>query len=576
MSNGPILKILVREDGSNLEDAIAPLLAPKEDSQAVDCAFHVRGGQVEIVDAKTRRKTELENVQADLRLPLDSSEAITVRGASEILKAGAGGKAGTVDFDVSYRQLPETSTSPARQAGTLRLKTSDLRLAALSALFGRLGQNVEVTGVVVSDLSAEFSIGETTAFKMKGGLSATGFSLAAPAWLGKDKLKLEYLTHQGEIEYHNGDVDLKEVKIKSDVLTCEAHGILKVSQVLQKWRQAAAKIPLEEFHLSGEVNVAHIAKMLPETLRFAKRAGTPNRQGARRPRCDDPKRRASARGKNQHVADRSGRRRPANCLGPPAGTQSQTAKHNTGPVLDELACRSDFLTLWAQGTPDNATFKAACKLDALMTELDRFADLEGVRLAGRIDAGLTLRRLGPELVRGAASAIVKDFRFSLPGEQPWEETQLILAGGGDFVSPPDQPRRLQNISVRMTAGDDELKLTQTAPIIWTEGGTGLAVSAELRGNVANWQNRLRPFVSTAGWRTGGNIIATAKANISQQQTTFEQFVGGFSKPPCAIGGGEPQRIAGACRNPRSMVRGVAYAPLAENDLGQSFAVAAGR
>ncbi len=523
----PDLKILVRDDGSNLEDAIAPLLVPTEDSQGLDCAFHVRDGKMEIVDAKTRRKTELENVRADVRLPLDAAEAITVRGASEILKAGAGGKAGTVDFDVSYRQFPQTSTSPAGEAGTLRLKTSDLRLAALSALFGRLGQNVEVTGVVVSDLSAEFSTGETTAFKMKGGLNATGFSLAAPLWLGEDKLKLEYLTHQGEIDYQNGDVDFKDAKIKSDVLTCEAHGILKASELIQKWRQAAAKIPLEEFHLTGEVNVARIAKMLPETLRL--RNGLELQTGKLLIVLDATTQNAEHQlaGKistSQIAAVANGR--PI-VWDRPLEVDLKLRNTNTGPVLDELACRSDFLSLWAQGTPDNATIKAACKLDVLMTELNRFADLEGVRLAGRIDAGLTLRRLGPELVRGAASAIVKDFRFSVGSEQPWEEPQLILAGGGDVISPPDQPRRLQNLSVRITAGDDELKLTGAAPISWTKDWSDLAVSAELRGSLANWQNRLRPFVSTSGWRAGGNVIATAKANISKQQMTLDQFAADF-------------------------------------------------
>ncbi len=265
---------------------------------------------------------------------------------ARFLKAGAGGKAGTVDFDVSYRQLPETSTSPAGQAGTLRLKTSDLRLAALSALFGRLGQNVEVTGVVVSDLSAEFNTGETIAFKLKGGLSATGFSLAAPNWRAGDKLKLEYLTHQGEIDYQNGDVDLKDVKIKSDVLTCEAHGILKVSQLIQKWRQAAAKTPLEEFHLNGEVNVARIAKMLPEMLRL--RTGLKLQTGKVIIALDATTENAEhlLAGKistSQIAATADGRPIVWNR---PLEVNLKLRNTNTGPVLDELACRSDFLSIW--------------------------------------------------------------------------------------------------------------------------------------------------------------------------------------------------------------------------------------
>ena len=298
---------------------------------------------------------------------------------------------------------------------------------------------------------------------------------------------------------------------------------------MQKWRQAA-EIPLEEFHLTGEVNVARIAQMLPETLRL--RQGLELQTGKVLLALD-----ATTKNAEQQLAGKISTSQIAAVADGrpivwdrPLEVDLKLRNTNAGPVLDELAFRADFLLLWAQGTPDNATFKASCKLEALMTELNRFADLEGIRLAGRIDAGLTVRRLGPELVRGAASAIIKDFRFSVPSELPapaWEETRLILAGGGDFVSQPDQPRKLQNLSVRITAGEDELQVSQTAPVAWSDGWSGLAVSAEIRGNLANWQNRLRPFVSTAGWRLTGNLIATAKANISKQKMKLDQLAADF-------------------------------------------------
>ncbi len=209
----------------------------------------------------------------------------------------------------------------------------------------------------------------------------------------------------------------------------------------------------------------------------------------------------------------------------------QARNTNTGFALDELTCRADFLSIWAQGTPENATIKAACKLDELMQELNRFADLDGFRLAGRIDAGLTLRRLSPELHRGAASAIIKNFRFSMPSDKPvspWEETQLVLAAGGDLVSKPNHPRQLQNLSVRITSGEDELKLTQTEPVnlpsqtgeIWP----GVKLSAELRGELQTWKNRLTPFVSMEGLAMSGSIIATASGRFSPAKMQLDKAV----------------------------------------------------
>jgi hypothetical protein len=247
-------------------------------------------------------------------------------------------------------------------------------------------------------------------------------------------------------------------------------------------------------------------------------------------------------------------------------------------VLDELLCRAEFLSLWAQGTPENATFKAACKLDALMTELNRFADLKDWELAGRIDAGATVRRLSPELVRTAASAVVKDFRFHHRKNQsasPWEEKQLVLTAAGDLVSFPNQTRQLQNVSLSLSSGLDELELTQTDPALWTGELSRIVLVAELRGDLAAWQNRLRPFVSTESWPIAGTIIATAKADVSKTKVTISQAIVDFQnlKLQGARRRRQHQRIAGARRNPGRMDQGDRQAPAADDDMGQPFAFA---
>lgn len=520
----PHLIVQLQEGGSNLEKTIAPVLAPSEDSEGLDIKFQVRDGVIEIRDPQTQRKTELKDVQADIHLPLDSAEALTARGAVRVQNAEANGNAGKIDFDASYRWL--TENTPPRQSGTLRLKTSDLRMHALAAAFARLDPQLDITGVLVSDLSAEWTTGdEVLLFKLGGGLNATNFSLAAPAWLGQDRFRLEYLTHRGQIEYELGELHLTEWKLQSDVLTCDAHGKLNLPELLKVGNGPTSEIPVEDFHVSGEINVARIAKMLPQTLRLrdgleiqtgkvllALDTNTQNAEQQLTGKISTSKIAAVADGQTI-IWDR------------PLEVTLKARNTATGPVLDELLCRADFLSLWAQGTPDNATFKAACKLDELMKELNRFADLEAWQLAGRIDAGLTVRRLNSELIRGAASAVVKNFRFQPLTDPPttaWEETELVLAAGGDVFLQPDQRRELQNLSVQLKAGGDELKVVQTQPMKWTGEFPELAMTAELRGDLQNWRNRLRPFVSTEGWQVGGTIVANAQAYVSPERMKIER------------------------------------------------------
>lgn len=525
----PHLIVRLREDGSNLEETLAPVLAPAEDPQGLDIAFQVREGVVEIRDPQSQRKTELQNVQADIHLPLDPAEALTVRGAAQVQNTDANANAGQIDFDVSYRWLMEDNQP--RESGTLRLKTGDLRMHTLAAAFARLNPRLDLTGVLVSDLSAEWTTGETLlAFKLDGGLNATNFSLVAPDWLGQDQFRLEYLTHQGQIEYETGELHLTDWNLKSDVLTCEANGNLNIPNMLKAWNKPSTEIPVEDFRINGEINVARIAKMLPRTLRL--RDGLEIQTGRVLVTLD-----AKTQNAEQQLSGKiSTSKISAMADGQPIvwdrPLEVNLKARNTaaGPVLDELLCRADFLSLWAQGTPDNATFKAACKLDELMKELNRFADLESWQLTGRIDAGLTVRRLNDALLRGAASAIVKNFRFrrisDLPAT-PWEETELVLAAGGDLFSKPNQPRELQNLSIRITAGGDELKVLQTQPVQWTGGFPQVGMTAELRGDLEAWQNRLRPFVSTDSWQMSGNITATANAALSQDQMKIDQAIVDF-------------------------------------------------
>ncbi len=249
-------------------------------------------------------------------MPLDPAEAITVRGTAEVQNAGSDGKAGALDFDVSYRVSTDEKTAAQSDQATLRLKTSDLRLNALSAVWGRLGTNADITGVVVSDVKAEWTRGEETqSFKLDGGLNGTSISLAAPKWLGQDKLQLEYLTHTGQIEYHAGELHLAEVDLKSDVLSCEAQGTLNLPRMLAAWKTPSTEIPLEEFHLAGEINIAKIARMLPETLKL--REGLQIQTGklvlaldAKTQNC-----RAAFDGQPQHIANRSDGRWQGNPLG---------------------------------------------------------------------------------------------------------------------------------------------------------------------------------------------------------------------------------------------------------------------
>jgi hypothetical protein len=80
----PQLRVALRDDGSNVEDALAPLLQDKSSGSWQDIRLEVRGAVVEIRQQETGQQWNVAQLDADVRVPGDATQPLAVRLADRV------------------------------------------------------------------------------------------------------------------------------------------------------------------------------------------------------------------------------------------------------------------------------------------------------------------------------------------------------------------------------------------------------------------------------------------------------------------------------------------------------------
>ena len=90
----PVANIIIRADGSNVEDAIAAWLAPSEEtSEPMACAIEVEEGTINVMDATTGAQWSARNLNVALAMPKEPAAPLKVNVDTELqLSTGHTGK----------------------------------------------------------------------------------------------------------------------------------------------------------------------------------------------------------------------------------------------------------------------------------------------------------------------------------------------------------------------------------------------------------------------------------------------------------------------------------------------------
>ena len=370
----------------------------------------------------------------------------------------------------------------------------------------------------------------------------------AVAALGTDQLRLERLRSMCRIKYQDRRLEVQPSGIECELGSVAASGNLNFEGASATslpgllWEQVAGALSLliapetpgaarpgrslfqQTLDVSGQLDLAKLAKMLPGTLRI--REGTEIISGqvqlaAGSRRADDSGRmawKAQLETANLMATDR-GRQllweRPLRLTLDARDTPG-------GLAVDNLQCESDFLKVSAKGTASSLAASVSCNLKQLVDQLGQFVDLGGLVLTGDGWGQFHWSRTAQQQFEADGELQLNNFQVAVPGWRPWAEDSLVIVLGAKGSTNLGADTRLDAATLRIKAGQDQLDARLLQPVINLRGGGSWPLEVNVAGQLDRWPARLATFVATDGWQLAGAYHLTGQVIASSESIAVRQ------------------------------------------------------
>ena len=544
---GPRLSVVLRPDGSNVEDALAAYLAPSEEpSSGVDLGLDVVDGTISITDTRMQQSWQIERFQLALTTSADPSGPLELEtsgstadatrpGQFEVglkLRVGRIGNPSYVAGDSASSEAAGDAESSgggsSPGSGDLTLRADALPLAMFESLVGRFVPEARLNGRLCSTIQCQWSgTEEIDRAVVQGSVTADDFTLAMPG-LGRDRVTLAQLKAVCQVAWQEGKVQVDRAVVHCDVGNASLVGTLDLGQ--KEAQDLLTTISHQSYELDGRIDLARLARMLPDTLHV--REGTEITAGrlevamASRPGPDGMAwlGRLEAR---DLAAVNQGRRL---VWQQPILVNLAARETKDGPVVESLKCQSSFLQLDAAGTPDELTATANFDLDKLAAQLAGLVDLGGIEMAGGGAARLSWKRSDDRQFQADAQLGVQDFQLSIPSQQIRLKESLSVnvaaTGRTDFGA----ENRLETATLSVQAGQDRIDARLLQPVLDFKHGGTWPLDIKMQGQLAQWLPRLRPWIALDEWNPAGSYTITVQGtgsaeliDVRRAQLSVQQF-----------------------------------------------------
>ena len=204
----PQISLQVRRNGSNVEDALASILARQSSSNSVKGTIEIIDGSVRIFGEGPSTEARIEQIQAQVQLPSSEHDEGTARLVQ--CKVSGGNLEGSCTADVSWQLGSDT----ARWSVATHMETIGLSLVALAAR--RFGQEVRLDGALTADMQCA---GDSQQHRLTIDIRRADLQplrLVAPAWLGQDVLAFQTVSGKGTCAWSDGSWNIAGAEVACD------------------------------------------------------------------------------------------------------------------------------------------------------------------------------------------------------------------------------------------------------------------------------------------------------------------------------------------------------------------------
>jgi len=515
----PKLQLVLRPDGSNWEDALAKLLSePSQGSAVQKLAIQVEGGTLEVRDATSGVPWRLDQLQLAMQWDEAAPLPIKVRAAGVL---GSDSKqSGPVSVDWAWK--PGDTDETYYGDGQLTLRGQSIPLVTLSSLAQRFVGDIQAQGTASCDALWQWKEGGRRQRMQVDRLQTGPLAVRAPAWFGPDVLRTDSLRGSAQLESDGAAWNVERLTVDSEFARLSAQGVLQAGDItsMADWAKFVSQVPDVDLKVDGRVDLAKLTKMLPATLNLREttqvksgllnlslesKAGNPPRLAARLEATDL----AAVENGQEFTWEK------------PILVTANLRRSPAGPVIDELTCRSSFLDVSAKGTLSQGTAVVRGDLRQLAADAGRFIDSTGYQLAGRVDGNIRWQHSENDQVAADGQLKLNDFELTSRDRQPWRESELTLDLAGTADVKGGQINRVLSATLQVHSGSDELRTDLLQPVAVTGDAPLWPLGLKLRGNLATWLPRLRPFVPLGDRQLAGVLNLDATTSVSAQRIDAE-------------------------------------------------------
>lgn len=517
----PKLNLVLRQDGSNLEDVLTEYLQAEQESAPVETTIEVVDGTAEIQDIPGRTTWHIENLQATVSTSAETDGPIRVVASGSIVDGRSpgtfemdlvlGGKATSPDAETSPQEAGQEVATESR-GNQLKLQTQAVPLALLNGWCARADSRLNLQGQLNCRLDCAWDGPESQKpLEIRGDAAVAGFRLAASA-LGEDVLALDQLKARAQVSSQKRHTTVESLDLQSELGRMSLTGAVEVNQLASGgvW-QALLQ---QSYDFQGQVDLGKLAEKLPDTLHIHEQTRVTS--GQLRVAINSKRTAQGMRWDARlETSDLTAVRRGDQLVWEQP-IQVALAAHESpqGTVVETLRCDSTFLKIYAAGTPQDMSGSLSFDLKRLVHRLDGFVDLREVKLSGNGWANFNWRRDLQGKFQTDAELQIRELEVGLPGRPAWQEENvlsfLVASGRTDF----GLDTRLDEGELEIRSGNELIvaRLLEPTPSLRQGGVWSMELDAE--GELNRWFARLRPWLAPYANDLAGSYKLRAVGNGS--------------------------------------------------------------
>lgn len=533
----PAIRLDLRPDGSNFEDALANYLNLSTD-QPTDPSSQI-GSLPKIVIKMTDGQALITSFQDPLVWQVDDwhwiADTTTGNGPLEVqtkarMTPVALDSSGQPTAQPSGHIFFESVIDPG--SNLLRLESANLVVAAdnlplslLAPLAQRVIGPMESAGRLTAQLKSQVNIQPLVADLDVQGLEINHLAIQAPQWIGEDRLDLRQIFVEGKMRVSPQMISSSGFRVQSDFGKLQSNGSFDLRQI----DQLAQSMTLldEPLDLSGEVNLGQLLRMLPNTLRLhpdlSIESGLVRFQANTRSEGDarrlvflvDAANLKALRG-DQPITWQK-----------PLHVSGAIVQANNRLAINNFRCETDFLQIAGNANLETASFAMRGDLQQLIDQLNQFMDLSDIQAQGKLTGDFGWSTANPTQstvalpIQMGGRFSIEDPLLKLPETNPWQPSKMVISvsGSGTTTTDPKTAEfilELVQAGCQIDLGEEQLVATLAQPLQNALQDSPL-VNLKVEGEVNRWLEHLRNFVDPGSLEATGQMLLTGQANYADSK-----------------------------------------------------------